>query len=116
MCRATRNNVEGNSEQVKNAVYETLPAAKLVKMQTAWLLQTAGASVVHAHPAIQPHLGASVSPTQCGFKRSGALKPAAGSSFRHDVSGRESESRGESERWAALRNRVFYNTTETSTA
>ncbi|KAK2904215.1 hypothetical protein Q8A73_010872 [Channa argus] len=63
----------------------------------AWLLQTAGASVVHRYPAIQLHRSASISPTQCGFKRSGALKSVVGSSFRHDVSRRESESRGESE-------------------
>lgn len=33
MSVVTWNNVEGNVEQVKNAVYETLPGAKLVKMQ-----------------------------------------------------------------------------------
>lgn len=30
----TRNNVEGKSEQVRNVVYETLPGAELVKMQS----------------------------------------------------------------------------------
>lgn len=58
------------------------------------LLQTAEASVVHTYPAIHLH-HASISPTQCGFKRTGALKSAAGSSFYHDVSRRESESERE---------------------
>lgn len=58
-----------------------------------WLLQTAEASVVHTHIPRHPptSLSASISPTQCGFKRTGALKSALGSSFRHDVSRRESE-------------------------
>ena len=56
-----------------------------------WLLYTAEASAVRAPPAIHLHLRASISPTQCGFKRTGALKSAPGSSFRHDVSARESE-------------------------
>lgn len=53
--------------------------------------KTAEASVVHTYPTIHLHLGASISPTQCGFKRTGALKSVLGSSFRHDVSRRESE-------------------------
>ncbi|CAB1430584.1 unnamed protein product [Pleuronectes platessa] len=42
-------------------------------------------------PAVHLNPRASISPTQCGFKRTGALKSALGSSFRHDVSVRESE-------------------------
>lgn len=37
------------------------------------------------------HLSVSISPTQCGFKRTGALKSVVGSSFSHDVSRKESE-------------------------
>ncbi|KAI9538816.1 hypothetical protein NQZ68_008892 [Dissostichus eleginoides] len=59
------------------------------------LLQTAEASVVHTYPAIHLHLSASISPTQCGFKRTWALKSAVGSSFRHDVIRRESDSERE---------------------
>ncbi|KAI9526739.1 Protocadherin-11 X-linked [Dissostichus eleginoides] len=53
------------------------------------------ASVVHTYPAIHLHLSASISPTQCGFKRTWALKSAVGSSFRHDVIRRESDSERE---------------------
>lgn len=45
----------------------------------------------HTQPAIQLHLRVSITPTQCGFKGTGALKSAVGSSFSHDVSRRKSE-------------------------
>lgn len=59
--------------------------------EAALLLQTAEVSVVHTQPAIHLHLSVSISPTQCGFKGTGALKSAVGSSFSHDVSRRKSE-------------------------
>lgn len=44
----------------------------------------------HTPPSAYISVQASL-PTQCGFKRSGALKSVLGSSFRHDVSRWESE-------------------------
>lgn len=45
------------------------------------------------------HLSANISPTQCGFKRTGALKSELGSSYLHDVSRRESERERGEQHW-----------------
>lgn len=45
----------------------------------------------HTQIAFHLRLSVSISPTQCGFKSTGALKSTVGSSFIHDVSRRESE-------------------------
>ena len=77
--------------------------------EAVWLLQTAEASVLHtythAERARHPPTSQSkhLSPTQCGFKRTGALKSAAGSSFSPWC---QSEGEREGERWAVLRNWV----------
>lgn len=55
-------------------------------------------SAVCAYRTIHLSPNGSISRTQCGFKRTGALKSAAGSSFSHDVR--------EGERWVVLRNWV----------
>lgn len=79
----------GNKARYKSEQCPPLAFRRISK--AVWLLQTAEASVVHTQPAIHLHLSVSISPTQCGFKRTGALKSAVGSSFSHDVSRRESE-------------------------
>lgn len=88
----SRNKARYKSEQCPPLVFRLISGV-------AWLLQTAEASVVHTYPAIHLHLSASTSTTQCGFKRTGALKSVVGSSFRHDVSRRESERERGGQNW-----------------
>lgn len=87
---------------------------KLDRRSEEYPLPSLNQRAARIQPAILLHPSVSISPsTQCGFKRSGALKSAAGSSFSHDVSRRE---RARGREVGSVEELSSYNTTETSTA